>query len=68
MSAAAQSGFYSRCLLLGAGERGGSNTGQPPPPAVPREKGPELETRSREPFYCGLIHFILTIPHNIKTL
>lgn len=26
------------------------------------------EERDSEPFYCGLIHLVLTIPHNIKTL
>ena len=40
------------------------------PRAVAREprKGWRREERSTEPFYCGLIHSVVTIPHDIKTL
>lgn len=55
-----------RPLLAQAG--GGVKAGVPPSQQCHGAKeGPGLETRSSEPFYCGLIHFVLTTPR-IKIL
>lgn len=54
----------------GRGAEAGPRGILPPTPDQPQAEGraQSRQKRNSEPVYCGLIHFVLTIPHGIKTL